>query len=548
MKIIIVGGVAGGMSAATRLRRLMEDAEITVYEQGPYVSFANCGLPYFVSGEIADKDALVVQTPTALKARFNLDVRTHSRVTAIDPDAHTVTVQDQAGTHTDHYDRLILSPGARPFIPAISGLDDAKNAFPLRNIPDLEAIMARLNGPVKRATVVGAGFIGIEMAENLARRGLDVTLVEQAPHVLPPLDEEMAAFVAQTLTANGLTVMTNTTVTGFADAGQTLTLSTGDTLQSDLTLMSVGVRPNSELAKAAGIKLGLRDGILIDDHYQTSAPDVYAVGDAVVLKQQITGEDALIPLASPANRAGRQVADVIAGLPAKNRGAIGTSIVRAFNTSAASTGLSERQARAAGFNVSVAHTVGNDHAGYYPGATSVILKLIWETDTGRILGAQGIGNKGVDKRIDILATAIKGRLTVFDLPELELTYAPPFGVAKDPVNMLGYVAGNQEMGLSHTVQWHELDAALAGGAQIVDVRNADELANGSLPNATHIPLAELRDRLGELDPEADLIVSCQSGLRSYIAERILTQHGFKHVHNLDGAFLITSTVRPDLVH
>lgn len=545
MKIIIVGGVAGGMSAATRLRRLKEDAEIIIFEKGPFVSFANCGLPYYVSGEIANREDLLVQTPESLKARFHLDVRPFHEVTAISPDQHTVTVRHDGKEFTESYDRLILSPGAKPFVPPIDGLETAENTYTLRNVPDLDEIMLALEKEPKEAVVIGAGFIGLEMAENLRKRGLKVTIVEKAPHVLPPLDEEMAAFVQAELLKNGIQVITSQSATRFEDKGQVIVLENGQKIVSDVTILSVGVQPENALAQVAGIELGLRGGILVNERYETSQPDIYAVGDAIVVKQEITGEDALISLASPANRQGRQVADVIAGVSRKNKGSIGTAIVRAFDMTAASTGLSERILRMNGLPYQVIHVSGKDHAGYYPGATDVTLKLLFEPTSGKIYGAQGVGKKGVDKRIDILATAIKGNLTIFDLPELEFTYAPPFGSAKDPVNMLGYAALNLVEGLSDNIQWYELENELAAGKKFLDVRTASELQQGRLKvDTVHIPLNELRERLGELDKSQDYIVSCHSGLRSYIAERILKQAGFS-VKNLDGAFALYKMVKPE---
>ena len=545
MKIIIVGGVAGGMSAATRLRRLKEDAEIIIFEKGPFVSFANCGLPYYVSGEIAEREDLLVQTPESLKARFRLDVRPFHEVTAISPDQHIVTVRHDGKEFTESYDKLILSPGAKPFVPPIEGLETAENTYTLRNVPDLDEIMLALEKEPKEAVVIGAGFIGLEMAENLRKRGLNVTIVEKAPHVLPPLDEEMAAFVQAELLKNGIQVITSQSATRFEDKGKVIVLENGQKIASDVTILSVGVQPENALAQVAGIELGLRGGILVNERYETSQPDIYAVGDAIVVKQEITGEDALISLASPANRQGRQVADVIAGVARKNKGSIGTAIVRAFDMTAASTGLSERILRMNGLPYQVIHVSGKDHAGYYPGATDVTLKLLFEPTSGKIYGAQGVGKKGVDKRIDILATAIKGNLTIFDLPELEFTYAPPFGSAKDPVNMLGYAALNLVEGLSDNIQWYELEDELAAGKKFLDVRTASELQQGRLKvDTVHIPLNELRERLGELDKSQDYIVSCHSGLRSYIAERILKQAGFS-VKNLDGAFALYKMVKPE---
>lgn len=545
MKVIIIGGVAGGMSAATRLRRLNEEAEIIVFEKGPFVSFANCGLPYYVSGEISERSQLLVQTPESLQARFNLDVRPHHEVLSIDSHAKMVTVKHEDQTFTETYDHLILSPGAKPFVPPIEGIAEAKNTFSLRNVPDLDNIMTVLDGEQpKEAVVIGAGFIGLEMAENLQMRGVKVTIVEKAPHVLPPLDEEMAAFVKKELEANNVRVITSQSAIAFKDEGRTIVLEDGSELTSGLTILSVGVTPENRLAQSAKIELGLRGGILVDENYETSQKDIYAVGDAIVVKNQITGEDALISLASPANRQGRQVADVISGLKRKNKGSIGTAIVRTFNMTAASTGLSERAVRLAGLPYQVVHTSGKDHASYYPGATDITLKLIFNPETGTIYGAQGVGQKGVDKRIDILATAIKGNLTVEDLPELEFTYAPPFGSAKDPVNMLGYVALNLMEGLSESIQWHEVKEAVANGKVVLDVRNPSEIKQGQFKDSIQIPLNDLRCRIHELDQNQEYIISCHSGLRSYVAERLLKQAGFK-AKNLDGAFSLYNTVLPE---
>ena len=543
-KILIVGGVAGGMSAATRLRRLNENAEIIVFEKGPYVSFANCGLPYYVGGEIAEREKLIVQSAKALKNRFNLEVRENSEVIAIDSEGKKVTVVSNGESYVESYDKLILSPGAKPLIPQIKGLNQATNVFSLRNIPDVDKIMTYLKAKApKSATIIGAGFIGLEMAENLAKRGLSVTIVEKAPHVLPTIDREMAAFVNEELIKNNLSVMTNRGAVEFKN--DEILLDNGESLQSDLTILSVGIQPETSLAKSAGIKLGLRNAILVDEHYETSVKDIYAVGDAIVVKNQL-GQDALISLASPANRQGRQVADIISGLPIKNRGSLGTAIVRVFDLQVASTGLSEFQLRGLKINHKIVHVTANNHAGYYPDVTSIVLKLIFEPESGQIFGAQAIGKEGVDKRIDILSTAIKAKLTVFDLPELELTYAPPFDSAKDPVNMAGYAAINLLLGQSENIQWHELAAELAKGTVLLDVRNPNELAKGKFKNSQNIPLDDLRERLNELDKKNEYIVSCQSGLRSYNAERILKQEGYK-VKNLDGAFGLYSKVTKELL-
>lgn len=543
-KILIVGGVAGGMSAATRLRRLQEKAEIIVFEKGPYVSFANCGLPYYVGGEIEERENLIVQSSKALQKRFNLDVRENSEVTAIDSKEKKITVLSNGKSYFESYDKLILSPGAKPFVPQIKGLDLANNVFTLRNIPDVDKIMAQLKEKApKKATIIGAGFIGIEMAENLAKRGIAVTIVEKAPHILPTIDREMAAYVNEELIKNNVSVMTNTGAVEFKD--KQILLDNGESLLSDLTILSVGIQPETSLAKMADIKLGLRNAILVDEHYETSVKDIYAVGDAIVVKNQL-GHDALISLASPANRQGRQVADIISGLPVENRGSLGTAIVRVFDLQVASTGLSESQLQSLNLKHKIVHVTANNHAGYYPGATSIVLKLIFEPESGEIFGAQALGKEGVDKRIDILSTAIKAKLTVFDLPELEFTYAPPFGSAKDPVNMAGYAAMNIILGQSENIQWHELADELAKGKVLLDVRNPAELIKGKFKNSQNIPLDELRECLNELDKKIQYIVSCQSGLRSYNAERILKQEGYQ-VKNLDGAFGLYSKVTNDLI-
>lgn len=543
-KYVIVGGVAGGMSAATRLRRLQENAQIIVFEKGPHVSFANCGLPYYLGGEITDRDALLVQTPEKLKARFNLDVREQSMVTAIDPVTRTVTVKTADRTYTETYDALILSPGAKPVVPPIAGVN-AANVFTLRNIPDMDQISQYLDQhQPTTAVVIGAGAIGLEMTESLRQRGLQVTLVDAGSHVYPAIDIEMAAPLHAELQKQGVQLHLSQVVQQIRE--HQVTLSDGTQLPADLVLLSVGVKPDTTLAAAAGIKLGPTGGIAVDEHYQTSVNDIYAVGDAIEVTNQISQQPALIALAGPANRQGRQVADNLSGVASVNRGSIGTSIVRVFDQVAATTGLNETQVAQLELNYKVVHTTGNDHAAYYPGATSLLLKLIFDATTGALYGATVVGAKGADKRIDVLATAIKGGLTVFDLPELELTYAPPFGVAKDPVNMLGYVASNVVLGLSDTIQWHELKDALVAGKQLIDVREPDEFAQGHFINSRNMPLDTLREHLDELDATQSYIVSCYSGLRSYNAERILRGHGLK-VQNLDGAISLYQRVTNELI-
>ena len=542
MRTIIVGGVAGGMSAATRLRRLDEEMDIVIIEKGPYVSFANCGLPYYVSGEISNREDLLVQTPEKLKARFNLDVKVNTEVISVDSVKKEVTLSHDGQTEVMSYDKLVLSPGAKPFIPPLDGIGEANNLFTLRNVPDVDKVMNYLdNHQPKSAVVIGAGFIGLEMAENLVHRGLEVTIIEMAPHVLPTVDSEMASFITNELRSKGVKVLTSQGVVAMEDNGQTLVLNSGDKIQTDLVLMSVGVRPENGLAESAGIELGMRGGILVDDSYETSVKDIYAVGDAIIVKNQINNEDAMIALASPANRQGRQVADVIAGMHRKNKGSIGTAIVRVFEQTIASTGLTEKQVKDLGYDYHVVHVDGKNHAGYYPGASMIFLKLIFNPTTGKIYGAQAVGKDGADKRIDVIATAIKGGLTVEDLPELELTYAPPFGSAKDVVNMVGYAALNIIEGLSKNIQLSELDDAKQRGAILVDVRTPEEYAQGTIDGFINLPLNDIRHRASELPKDKEIILSCQSGQRSYIAQRMLAQMGYD-VKNLDGSYLLYKAI------
>ena len=546
MKIVIVGGVAAGMSAATRLRRLQEDAEIIVFDKGPYVSFANCGLPYHISGEIAERSSLIVQSPKSLKQRFNIDVRPLHEVISIQAENKTITVRNAEETFTESFDKLILAPGAIPFIPPLKGFTEADNIFTLRNILDLDNIMEAIkNKQLENAVIIGAGFIGLEMVENLSRIGLNITLLEKAPQVLPALDKEMAAFVERELRANNIKVITNQAAQALEDAGKTIVLEDGTRLKSDLTILSVGIKPNTEFIKSSGIELGLRDGIIVDNQYRTNFPDIYAVGDAIIVKNQVSQKDDLIALASPANRQGRQVADIISGVNSCNKGSIGTAILRIFNLTTASTGLNERMAKKLALDYQVIHGTYNNHAGYFPGKSPIILKLVFDRSNGKIYGAQAIGKEGVDKRIDVLSTAIKAGLNVYDLQELELAYAPPFSSAKDPVNMLGYAAANLLDGFSESIQWYELEDELSKGKVLLDFREISELErNGKFKAAINIPLSSLRDNLDKLDKNQAYVLTCHSTVRSYFAERLLKQLGFDVV-NLDGSFSIYSAIKPE---
>ncbi|MFD8570301.1 FAD-dependent oxidoreductase [Streptomyces sp. NPDC059639] len=531
VKVVIVGGVAGGMSAATRLRRLDEQAEIVVLERGAHVSYANCGLPYFLGGVIEERDALLVQTPEALRARFRIDVRVRSEAVAVDATARTVTVRDLASgsEYTESYDRLVLSPGARPFVPDLPG---AERAFTLRDVSDTDRIAGELAAGARSAVVVGAGFIGVEAAENLRRRGLDVTLVELAGQVLPPLDAEMAAPLAAELRAGGVDLALGTQLKEIRD--HDVVLDDGRTVPADLVLMAIGVRPDVALARAAGIAIGPRGGIAVDERGRTSDEAVYAVGDAAEKRDALSGESTLVPLANLANRHGRLVADAIAGRPVSARPATGTAVVQVFGLTAAATGWNEKRLRAAGRRYQALHLHPGSHAGYYPGASPIALKVLFDPDDLSILGAQAVGADGVDKRVDVLATAIAGGLTAPELADLELAYAPPYGSAKDPVNMAGMIAENLVTRTDRTVQWHELDAARAAGASLVDVRTAAEHARGAIPGAVNIPLDELRERSAEL-PDGDLLVHCQVGLRGHTALRLLAGLG-RDAANLDGGY------------
>ncbi|NGO75022.1 FAD-dependent oxidoreductase [Streptomyces sp. YC504] len=528
MKVIVIGGVAGGMSAATRLRRLDERAEIVVLERGAHVSYANCGLPYYLGGTIEERDALLLQTPESLAARFRIDVRVRNEVVRIDRASRTVEVRDltTGRTYEESYDRLVLSPGARPFVPDVPGIE---RAHTLRDVSDADRIAEALAGDVRSAVVIGGGFIGVEAAENLRERGLDVTLVELADQVLTPLDPEMAAPVADRLRTHGVRVELGAQAAK-VPAGS-VELTDGRSLPADLVLLSIGVRPETSLARDAGLDLGPRGGIAVDETQRTSDPDIYAVGDAAEKRDALTGESVLVPLANLANRHGRLVADAIAGREVRARAATSTAVVQVFDLTAAATGWNEKRLRAAGHPYQAIHLHPGSHAGYYPGASLIALKVLFDPRDQRILGAQAVGDDGVDKRIDVIATAMAGGLTVCDLADLELAYAPPYGSAKDPVNMAGFIAENLTNGTARTVQWHELDGA---EGTLVDVRSPAEHAADAIPGAVNIPLDELRDRAAEL-PEGKLIVHCQVGLRGHNAQRLLTGLGREAV-NLDGGY------------
>lgn len=523
---VIVGGVAGGMSTAARLRRRDETMDIIVLEASGHVSFANCGLPYHVSGVIPERRSLLLQTPESLAARFNLDVRVNTRATAIDREQQTVTTDTG---DTIAYDHLVLSPGATPIIPPIPGIE---RALHLRTIEDVDAIIAALTDDVASVAIIGGGFIGLEVAENMRHRGLDVTVIERAPQILTPLDEEMAAIVEKRLTDNGVTVITDgDTVSIGADS---LELADARAIPADLVIASIGVRPANDLAVAAGLEVGERGGIKVNDHQRTSDPRIFAVGDAAEKADHVSGEDTLVPLAQTANRHGRLVADIITGRDVTRTPTLGTAIVGVFGLSAGSVGWNERRARAAGKNLRVIHLHPANHAGYYPGAETIHLKVVVDADTDLILGAQAVGGQGVDKRIDVIATAMRAGLTATDLADLELAYAPQFGSAKDPINMAGFINDNMVAG-ERTFQWYELDDALADGWTLVDVRTPKEFDRGQIPGAVNIPVDDLRERIDELRAKK-VLVHCQVGLRGHVACTLLDNLGIEAA-NLDGGYV-----------
>lgn len=537
-RILIVGGVAGGASAAARARRVNEHARIIMFERDAYVSFANCGLPYCIGGEIQDRAALLIASPELFRDRFRIDARIHHEVLAIDRARKQVSVRnlDTGETYEETYDKLILSPGASPIVPPVPGAQ-AEGVFTLRNIEDMDRITAAIEG-ARRAVVVGAGYIGLEVAEQLMHKGLDVTIVELKGQVMPFFDREIAEPLHRELERNGVHLKLGRGIAAIeTEEGRAsaVTLTDGTRFPADLVLMSVGVRPNIALAAEAGLTIGASGGIATDDFMRTSDPDIYAVGDAAEYRFGPTGERMRVPLAGIANRTGRLAGEHAAtGRSRPAPAAWSTSIVRVFSYAAGIAGMSVRAARAAGFDARAAHAFYYHHASYYPGAFPLGVKLVYETGSGRVLGVQCVGAAGVDKRLDVVGTLIHFGGTVEDLAALDLAYAPPFGSAKDPLHMAAFVALNDLDGLSPLVQ---PDADLAG-YQVVDVREPLELTELPLshaPHAKHIRLDELRDRLGELDPERPTVVSCRSGQRSYAALRILAQHGFKEVYNLSGA-------------
>lgn len=545
MRVVVVGGVAGGMSAAARLRRLDETAEIVVLERDDYVSFANCGLPYHIGGEIEERGALLLQTPESLSDSLNLDVRIGHEVTSIDLMHHTVAVRDRdGGVTSESYDKLVLATGATPVRPPLPGIDHPRIRT-LRNIPDMDAIIELLHAGVRSAVVIGGGYIGLEMVEALRHRHIEVTLVEALDQVMTVLDPEMANHLEHHLIHHEVRVLLSTKATGFSDAGGRVVVDLeGEQITADLVILAVGVRPESALARAAGLAISERGAVIVDEHMRTSDADVFAVGDSIQVMDTVTGEAVVVPLAGPANRQGRIAADNIAGRSTTYSSTQGTGIVRLFELTAGMTGATERTLTRLGRPYLKVHVHPNGHASYYPGTHAMHLKVLFDPADGTLLGAQAVGVDGVDKRIDVLAVAIRARMTIEDLEGLELSYAPPYGSAKDAVNMAGFVGGNLLRG--DVALWYaEQCDSLPANAAVLDVRGPDEHAAWAIPGSILIPLKELRDRLDELPRSAPIFVYCRSGFRSYLAQRILVQNGWPDAKTLSGGELTFRAVHPD---
>lgn len=549
MKVVIVGGVAGGATAAARLRRLDETAKIVVFERSGFVSYANCGLPYYIGGVIEDEAELTLQTPESFYQRFRVQMKVHHEVTAIDRRAKTVTVHnlDTGEVFTESYDKLLLAPGARPTQPELPG-SELDRLFTLRTVEDTLRIRRFVDEQHPRSVVLaGGGFIGLELAENLRERGLDVTIVQRPRQLMTPFDADMAALIHREVRAHGVHLALGHTVEGFAEAdgGVQVLLKGEQPLQADMVILAIGVTPDSHLAAEAGLALGLKGSIAVNDRMQTSDPDIYAVGDAVQVNHFVTGQPALIALAGPANKQGRIAADNIAGGDSHFKGSQGSSVLKIFDLTAAATGLNEGAARRAGLDADAVVLSPMNHAGYYPGGHVMTMKVVFARDTGKILGAQIIGSDGVDKRIDVLATAIRAGMTASDLTELDLAYAPPYSSAKDPVNMAGYMIENLLTGKVRQFRLEELAALPRGGSvTLLDARTPGEYRRGHADGFVNLPVDELREHLGELDPGKPVYVMCQSGLRSYLACRILAQHGFT-CYNFAGGYRFYEAVTTD---
>lgn len=546
MKVIIVGGVAGGATAAARLRRMDENCEILLFEKGEHISFANCGLPYHIGEVIKEKRKLLVQTPESMKKRFNIDVRVQSEVLNIDAEKKEVEVLDIANNkkYTESYDKLILSPGAAPIKPPIPGID-GENVFTLRNISDAYAIKDYVDSrKPQKAVIIGGGFIGLEVAENLLERNISVAVVELSNQVLGSLDYEMAAIVQNYMEGMGVDLYLGDGLRQIHhyDGITEVELNSGKRIKTDMVVLGIGVRPETDLAKGAGLEIGERGGIKVDRYMRTSNPDIFAVGDAVEVMDFVNGKPALIPLAGPANKQGRIAADNVCGMNEVYEGTQGTSVIKVFNMTAASTGNNEKLLKKFNIPYEKSYIHSASHASYYPGSTTISIKLLFSPEDGRILGAQAVGFEGVDKRIDVLSTAIRAGMTVHDLEKLELAYAPPYSSAKDPVNMAGYVASNILKGDCSIIHFDEIDKLDMEKSVLVDVRTHREFSMGTIDGAVNIPLDEIRDRINEFPRDKQIIVFCQVGLRGYLACRILTQRHFKNVKNLSGGYRTYSAV------
>ena len=544
-KVLIVGGVAGGASAAARLRRLDEQTEIVMFERGEYISFANCGLPYYIGGDIKKKSALTLQTPESFNSRFNVDVRVLNEVVSIDKENKTVQVKNlfTGETYTESYDKLILSPGAEPFKPPIEGIDNEK-VMVLRNIPDTFKIKEYVEKTQpKSVVVVGGGYIGIEMAENLHEAGLQVTIVEKAEHVIASIDYDVACDVHNHIREKGVNLILQDGVNAINESENGLKISLDDSeIYADFVIMAVGVRPESSLAKAAGLDVHPKGGIIVNDRMLTSDENIYAVGDAIQITDFVSNDTGYIPLAGPANKQGRIAADQISGIDSVYKGTQGTGILKCFDLTVSMTGLTEHVAKAQGIDYEKSFTYSASHASYYPGANSMSIKIIFAKNDGKLLGAQIVGRDGVDKRIDVFATAIRAGMTVYDLTELELAYAPPFSSAKDPVNMAGFVAENILKGNVKNFHWHDVaDLPKDGSVTLLDMRSEGEYNRGTIDGFKNIPVNSIRNRLDEIDKSKPVYITCQVGLRGYIGARILMQNGYD-AYNLSGGYRLYNSI------
>lgn len=544
-KIVIIGGVAGGAGTAARLRRNDENAEIIMFERGGYISFANCGLPYYIGDTIKLRSDLLIQTPEAMHQRFNIDIRINSEVTKINPDEKTVEVCERltGKTYKESYDKLVISTGASPVIPPIEGID-GKNIYTLWTIPDTDAIKAIVEGKqIKKAAVIGGGFVGLEIAENLHDLGIEVSLIEMQDQVMATMDRDMAQFVHMELNGKGVKLYLNEAAKSIKDTekGKEITLSSGKVVEYELIILSVGIKPNSEIAKACGIECGPKGHIVVNEYLETSKEDIYALGDVIEVVDYVAGGKTAVPLAGPANKMGRIMGDVLCGIKSKYNGTQGTFVAKIFDVTASGTGVTEKKLNAMGKEAykdyMVVYGHSNNHAGYYPGGTPLHTKLIFDPKDGRILGAQAVGQAGTEKRIDVIATCIRFGGTIYDLTELELAYAPPYNTAKDPMNFLGFAAENILKNKVGLIQWHEMASLDPEKYQIIDTRRDDEFALGTIPGSINIPVDEIREKMDMVDKNRIPVVFCRGAVRSYIAARVLLQNGWDEVLSMAGGYL-----------